>query len=68
MRQTSLKTMKSNRRSVAKYQSRNISVTVDYRNIKEDNSGMSTQTSMDRISIEYAGQTKIINTTGSCSV
>jgi hypothetical protein len=68
MRQVSLKVMKSNRRSVAKYQSRNISVTVDYRNIKEDNSGMSTQTSTDRISIEYAGQTKIINTTGSCSV
>jgi hypothetical protein len=68
MKQVSLKLMKANRRSVAKYQSRNISVTVDYRNIKEDNSGMSTQASTDRISIEYAGQTKIINTTGSCSV
>jgi hypothetical protein len=68
MRQVNLKVMKRNKRSIAKYQSRNIAVTVDSRNIKEDNSGMSTQTSTDRISIEYAGQTKIINTTGSCSV
>jgi hypothetical protein len=68
LREVMVKKLKGNVGAIAKYQSNNISVTVDSRKTEENNSGMSTEKSIDRISIQYDGQTKVINTTGSCAV
>jgi hypothetical protein len=58
---------KSKRRSISKYRSNNIAVTVDSRQVKED-LGDIVPSIMTRelISIDYAGQTKTIDTTGIC--
>ena len=66
LRQVMINVNKSKRRSIAKYRSNNISVTVDSKQVKEEQGELTSTTTIDRISIDYGGKTKTIDTTGGC--
>jgi hypothetical protein len=56
----------NSRRSIAKYQANNISVTVDYKVIKKARVHPDVSKTADRVSIDYQGHRKNINTYGGC--
>jgi hypothetical protein len=67
LRQVSVKITQQKKRSIAKFRSNNIAVTVDSRQVKEDLGDIvPSTTTKELISIDYRGQTKTINTNGGC--
>jgi hypothetical protein len=54
-------------RSIATYRAKKISVTVNSRTIEEHEEPMYSSRTLDKISINYQGKTKTINTTGQCN-
>jgi hypothetical protein len=54
--------------SISKYQAKNISVTLDSKTTKVDNTNMYSEESIDKVSVQYQGKTKTINTTGNCTI
>ena len=70
VKQTIVKITNNNTKATAKYLSKEISITVDsqIQNTRKDPGDMYFETSLDRISIDYRGQTKVVNTTGFCAI
>jgi hypothetical protein len=66
LRQVSVKITQQKKRSIAKYRLNNIAVTVDSKQVKEEQGELTSISTIDRILIDYHGQTKTINTTGGC--
>jgi hypothetical protein len=65
-----ISTTGTKKKSRSKYQARNISLTVDselVKLVKEDNSGLTSESTVEKILINYKGQIKSFSTTGGCS-
>jgi hypothetical protein len=71
LRQVSLQIIKPGISSVATYRSNNLSAIVDSQTVKQGGErgivGSEYQETVDRISIDYGGKTKVIKTNGQCN-